>query len=155
MIKAELLRALLSKPPSDSELERAQGSRPTRNEVRTPETITGELSADERSLLSYIKRVLDVLQTIRVDFPMGAAGALVMVALNEGGTVAEYTKSSGAHAQSLHRQLLDLTDRNRFGRPGYGLIEPREAPEDRRARRYYLTAKGRELLDRLQSSIFS
>jgi DNA-binding MarR family transcriptional regulator len=49
----------------------------------------------------------------------------------------------------MSRHTLDLSDRNRHGKPGHGLIERSKDNADLRATRFTLSPKGHALLSKV------
>ncbi len=75
--------------------------------------------------------------------PVSLVATFLLVTLKEGRTVSELAKAAGISLAKMSRQLADLSDVNRYGAPGLGLIEMRVELYDRRFMRSRLTEKGR------------
>jgi DNA-binding MarR family transcriptional regulator len=69
--------------------------------------------------------------------------------MNEGKTLSDLVRLSGAQNSTMSRHTLDLSDRNRHGKPGHGLIERSKDNADLRATRFTLSPKGRALLNKV------
>lgn len=102
---------------------------------------------DEKRLTGLL-RALQALQAHDDTMPIGMALTFLLVALNEGLSMREYTEQAGVPQQTMSRRLLDLGDRARGQGPGtgLGLIERRQNPMNLRTNEYTLSAKGRGLL---------
>jgi len=75
------------------------------------------------------------------------------VAGKEGQTVGDLATAAGIPLARVSRQLSDLSDVNRYGAPGLGLIEQRVEIHDRRHPRSRLTEKGRAFVRRIASAM--
>lgn len=92
-------------------------------------------------------RILSIFRTIAPTIPVQVVQTLVLVAMNEGKTLGELATLAGAQSSTMSRHTLDLSDRNRDGNPGHGLIERAGDNVDLRVTRFKLSPKGRALLD--------
>ena len=77
----------------------------------------------------------------------------MLVAAKEGRTVGELAVAAGVPLARMSRQLSDLSDVNRYGAPGLGLIEQRVEIHDRRYTRSRLTDKGRAFVRQIASAL--
>ena len=77
----------------------------------------------------------------------------MLVARKEGQTVSELAKAAGISLAKMSRQLADLSDVNRYGGPGLGLLEMRVEIYDRRFMRSSLTPKGRALVRQIAGAL--
>jgi hypothetical protein len=68
---------------------------------------------------------------------------LLLVALGEGKGVTEYARQAGVGQTVMSRHLLDLEDRPRDGRPGFGLVTWRTGPLNLRRHQRMLRDRGR------------
>jgi DNA-binding MarR family transcriptional regulator len=100
--------------------------------------------------LERFRSALGIFQTVQWDMPASIIEAFISVALYEGRTAAEHSRLLGVNPQTVHRQLQDLSDQNRFRKDGYDLVKTEPDPNDRRLRHYFLTPKGWRLVDLLQ-----
>lgn len=75
------------------------------------------------------------------------------VAHSEGSSVSELSESMGVPLSTTSRQLLDLGLRNRKKEEGHGLVESRITMGDLRRKEYYLTDRGRKLLEQLADAL--
>lgn len=88
---------------------------------------------------------LDMFLAIRHTLPGHYMRAFMLVALDEGKGVMEYSTQSGVTQSVMSRHLLDLGDKDRLGGPGYGLVTSRQDPMNLRRHQVILTDKGRAL----------
>ena len=73
-------------------------------------------------------------------------------AKNEGLSVSEIAKATGAKSATVTRYLKNLSDTvDEFG-PGLGLLYSYKNPKNRRQKLVVLTAKGHDFLKRLEAS---
>lgn len=96
--------------------------------------------------MKKMHRIFTIFRTIAPTIPVQVVQTLVLVAMNEGKTLGELVKLAGAQNSTMSRHTLDLSDRNRHGKPGHGLIERSKDNADLRATRFTLSSKGRALL---------
>ena len=96
--------------------------------------------------MKRLHRVLTIFRTISPAIPVQVVQTLALVATNEGKTLGELVKLAGAQNSTMSRHTLDLSDRNRHGKPGHGLIERSKDNADLRATRFTLSLKGHALL---------
>jgi DNA-binding MarR family transcriptional regulator len=86
-------------------------------------------------------------------FPISLVSAFMLVATHEGRTVSELARTAGVHLPKMSRQLADLSDVNRYGAPGLGLIEQRVDIQDNRFMRSRLTVKGQSLVRQIAGAM--
>jgi DNA-binding MarR family transcriptional regulator len=115
-------------------------------------------TADEdRSALSTLASALRPFRELgsvsQTHMPVSLVSAFLLVAQKEGRTVSELAKAAGVTLAKMSRQLADLSDVNRYGAPGLGLIEQRVELYDRRFMRSRLTPKGAALVRRIASEM--
>ena len=96
-----------------------------------------------------VHRILTIFRTITPTIPVQVVQTLVLVALHEGKTLGELATLAGAQNSTMSRHTLDLSDRNRHGKPGHGLIERSKDNADLRATRFTLSPKGHALLNKV------
>jgi DNA-binding MarR family transcriptional regulator len=58
-------------------------------------------------------------------------------------SVSDYAKVSGISNSVMSRHILDIGDRDRHKKPGFGLVTKRQDPMELRVQRVFLTDKGR------------
>lgn len=104
---------------------------------------------DQRTLFTTSK-VLSSFQALNRSMTIELANVFLLVALKEGQRAVDYAKETGLTQSTISRHLLDLSDYRRdlseagAGRKeGYGLVKAEVDPMELRAKRYYLTHKGR------------
>jgi DNA-binding MarR family transcriptional regulator len=81
--------------------------------------------------------------------PASYIEAFYLVAMEQGLSVEEYAARAERSISTMSRHLLDIGDRNRKMKPGLGLVTARANPLNRRRREYFLTPRGRALLNQL------
>jgi len=77
--------------------------------------------------------------------PLQYVTAFMLVAVDEGLGVTEYARRADVSQSVMTRHLLDLGASNRHHEAGYGLVQQKPDPLDRRTTRTMLTVKGRAL----------
>jgi DNA-binding MarR family transcriptional regulator len=107
---------------------------------------------DERRLRSLL-RVLGLFQVLSLQIPVSMVEVFLLVAMNEGCSLRDLVQMSGRPQSSVSRQVLDAGETNRLGEPGLGLISWTIAPEELRRKQYWLTGKGRALLQRVLTEL--
>ena len=78
--------------------------------------------------------------------PLRCVRAFLQIGFEEGKSVAYYAEQLGITPNTMSRNLLDISPRNRYLKHGYGLIESRRNAKDLRTVEYFLSDKGRALL---------
>src|ERR1700682_4637336 len=89
---------------------------------------------DERMALATLASALEPFREINGHVPMPLSLVLVflLVARREGATVSDLARAAGMNQAAMSRLLFDLSERNRHGGAGLGLIEQRVELADRR-----------------------
>jgi DNA-binding MarR family transcriptional regulator len=108
---------------------------------------TNTIADEDRSALSTLAQALRPFRELgsvsQSQMPVSLVSTFLLVANKEGRTVSELANAAGISLAKMSRQLADLSDVNRYGAPGLGLIEMRVEIHDRRFMRSRLTEKGR------------
>lgn len=112
------------------------------------------LTGHEKTALRALDRAIRELRTaIDPNVPTQVIQAVLVVAQDEGQTLSDYARRLGANISTASRHFLDLGERNRKMEKGYQLIERQVDPKNLRINRYYLTTKGRLLIQSLVESM--
>lgn len=98
--------------------------------------------------------LLHQLQKIDSEFPIQYAICLSEISLNEGCSLTTLAEKTGLSLSTISRIVGALSDFRQNGEP-YGLIELKISPEERRRKEIYLTAKGRQTLQKITKIIES
>jgi len=98
--------------------------------------------------------LLHQLQKIDSEFPIQYAICLSEISLNEGCSLTTLAEKTGLSLSTISRIVGALSDFRQNGEP-YGLIELKVSPEERRRKEIYLTAKGRQTLQKITKIIES
>lgn len=93
------------------------------------------------------------LRGIDNEMPAQMAHCLLQVALNPGCTMRMIEQSTGLSQSSVSRNIQTLGEWHRDKKPGYGLVEAVEDPNDTRRKVAFLTPKGRRLMSDLLTAI--
>jgi DNA-binding MarR family transcriptional regulator len=99
--------------------------------------------------LSRLFAVLQVLREVSPTLPASYAQALLAVAMKPGHGSGTYAKDLGVIQPVASRTLLEIGKKTRGGGPGLGLVDSQQDPVDLRQQRYFLTPKGRKLIDKV------
>jgi DNA-binding MarR family transcriptional regulator len=92
--------------------------------------------------------LLHQLQKIDSEFPIQYAICLSEISLNEGCSLTTLAEKTGLSLSTVSRIVGALSDFRQNGEP-YGLVELKVSPEERRRKEIYLTAKGRQTLQKI------
>lgn len=112
------------------------------------------LTGHERASLRALDRAIRELRTaIDPNVPTQVIQAVLAVAQDEGQTLSTYASRLGTNISTASRHFLDLGERNRKMEKGYQLIDRQVDPSNLRINRYYLTTKGRLLVQSLIDSM--
>ena len=107
--------------------------------------------SDRRDLaiLGALIKAIELFREIRPSMPLQYVHAFFLVALEPGLSVSEYAKRSGVSLSVMSRHLLDIGDRNRHMKEGFGLVTSRPNPLELRKNEIYLTPKGDKIFQRI------
>jgi DNA-binding MarR family transcriptional regulator len=84
------------------------------------------------------------------NIPLGHADTFLMIAANEGRSVAEYAEMAKVSKSVMSRLILDIGDARREHEPGLQWVTARVDPNERRKHEVVLTPKGRILAGRVR-----
>ena len=107
--------------------------------------------------LYRMSRVLAEFQAIHRGVTVELVNVFLMVALDEGQRSIDYSRKTGLSQSTISRYLLDLSQYRRqltedtdTGRQeGHGLIRSEVDLQELRAKRYFMTPRGKALRDRV------
>lgn len=106
-------------------------------------------SMESEQLLRAVFLFIEKFRRIAPEMPTQLVSTFLSVALKPGILASEVAAQIGTTLSSTSRHARDLSDVVHKGKPGYGLIEQRGDPTDRRRRRLHLTAKGQSFVNEL------
>jgi DNA-binding MarR family transcriptional regulator len=98
-------------------------------------------------------RVIETIRGVDIDMPIQTAATFLIIAENEGCTLADIQTRLGMASSTASRNVASLGERHRLGKPGYDLIIAKPDLQDRRRRLHYLTAKGRVILRQIIDAV--
>lgn len=107
------------------------------------------MAQNDRNELRRLYQVLLALHNVDADMTMNQVVCFAWIALHEGRTQVELRQALDMASSTSSRSLAALSKVHRLGKPGLGLIEWVENPEDRRAKLIYLTPQGKRLVESL------
>jgi DNA-binding MarR family transcriptional regulator len=114
---------------------------------------TSTHSEENRKQDRSVFRLLIVLRDLDADMTMNQAVCFLWVLLNEGHTQVELRQELDMASSTASRSLTALSKVNRLGKPGLGLIEWVENPEDRRAKLLFLSDRGRNVVTKMRTAL--
>lgn len=103
------------------------------------------LGDDNKKAMKALMGALEPFRSIRPTMPLQYVTTFLLVAIDEGKSVAEYATKAGVSTSVMSRHLLDIGERNRHLEKGFGLISYKPNPMDLRIHEVFLTDKGRAL----------
>jgi hypothetical protein len=112
-----------------------------------------EWSDDEKKSIKSLLGALGPFRVLRDTMPLQYVTSFLRVAEEEGLGVNDYAKRAGVSISVMSRHLLDIGERNRKMKPGFGLVTYRANPMELRKHEYMLTPKGRQLLKKMFSAL--
>lgn len=93
---------------------------------------------------------IEVFRSLDPEMPSQIIAAFLLIAMNPGVRVLALSPKLGLHASSMGRAVTRLsTLTTKTGLRGWGLVEYRDDPDDRRASTVHLTSKGEKFLQQL------
>lgn len=104
--------------------------------------------------LSRLQKATDLLRIFDNELPAQLISVLFYVGAHNGCRTTEMPKALGLAQSSISRCTDWLSDYHRLGKPGMGLIKKVVDPEDKRARRVYLTYKGECLMESIKDIVW-
>jgi DNA-binding MarR family transcriptional regulator len=122
----------------------------TMSPIRKNDGVGGEEDRERSDKLHSLVRVTGILATsLDHSIPLSYIRAFLCVAQKEGLGPSEYAKMYGTTQPMMSRYLIELSirGRNAIRKSGLGLVERVSDSEDLRAQRYFLTVKGRQVLN--------
>jgi DNA-binding MarR family transcriptional regulator len=96
--------------------------------------------------LRAIFLAIEEFRRLDPEMPTQLVSTFLSVALKPGILASEVAEQIGTTLSSTSRHARDLSDFVHKGKPGYGLIEQRGDPTDRRRRQLHLTIKGQRFV---------
>lgn len=91
---------------------------------------------------------IEVFRELHDAMPASYIAAFLSVALGPGQRVTDYAQGTGRLRPVASRNLNEMGQKSRRGRPGHQLLDSVKDPEDGRAVNYYLTPKGKQVVER-------
>ena len=111
-------------------------------------------SKSDATALHHHLSTVQLFREVDGAIPASYLAAFLAVAISPGCTVTEVAELIGAGRPVTSRILLALGQRSRDGSAGYDLVDSSRANADLRSVNYFLTPKGRALVDRLLNRRF-
>jgi hypothetical protein len=99
------------------------------------------LTSEEKEKLEALLAALEPFRAIRGTMPLQYVIAFLQVCLEEGEGTLEYARRTGVSPSVMSRHLLDIGDRNRHMKEGFGLVTQRQDPLNLSRHQQMLTAK--------------
>lgn len=117
---------------------------------------------EDQKCLYRVSRILATFQAMNRSMTVEVANVFLLVCLKEGLRLTDYAKETGLSQSTISRYLLDLStyrrdlsqDASEEGdtegrKESYGLVRSEVDPLELRAKRYYLTTRGKALMTRV------
>lgn len=120
---------------------------------RSDPTATTSLAPREARAARRLLRAIAELRRLDPDMQMPMAATFLLVAMHDGLSRTDVMRALGVAGSTATRNLAALTAEGRLGQKGYGLIEQRVNPKEKRWRMHSLTPKGQEVLARVLAAI--
>jgi DNA-binding MarR family transcriptional regulator len=118
--------------------------------------MTLPLSADEQSALSKLMTILkpprDFADGLEITLTLPLIDTLLLAASHPDKGVDDFARLAGVRPGTMSRWLQDLSDIDRRGKPGLGLVV-RSQLYDRRSVASKLTPKGRAIVGQIAAAI--
>ncbi len=90
------------------------------------------LNENEKTCLKGLRGSLEAFLSVRNTMPLQYVTTFLLVAMDEGKSVAEYATKAGVSQSVMSRHLLDIGERNRHMQKGFGFITYRPNPMELR-----------------------
>jgi DNA-binding MarR family transcriptional regulator len=110
-----------------------------------------ELSEEAKAASAALREALVAFlkEAERDTMPAQYITTFLLVAHRPGLSVNKYAELAQVSPSVMSRHLLDIGDRNRHMKAGFGLVTGRPNPMKLRKHEYWLTPKGHALLERM------
>lgn len=119
----------------------------------TPIHTAGDATTYNRAMLRAFSEALIQFRNLSPTMPVGEVQMFLLVALNEGASLTELAELADMKKSTSSRYLLDLSDKQRTGAQGFGLVMREIDPQELRKNMYALTPKGRNIISALTGSL--
>ena len=103
--------------------------------------------------LNKIYRIIEEFRKLDPEIPSQAINTFLYIVLHEGCSVKDIGEALNLRQSSASRNVAMLSKMHRLRKPGFGLIEAREDPRERRRKVITLTPKGKRFLEDLDIHI--
>lgn len=100
----------------------------------------------DAAIVRGLIQALEPFADLNSRLPLRCVQAFLQVGFEEGMSVAHYAERLGVTPNTMSRNLLDISPRNRYMKNGYGLVQSHRSAKDMRTVEYFLSDKGRALL---------
>jgi len=107
------------------------------------------MSAINKRDLMRVFKIIEEFRKIYPDMQMQTAGVFVTIAMNEGITIKDLGSRCDLAQSTCSRNVSLVSDKLRFDKQGYGLVEAMEDPMERRRKIITLTPKGKRVASSL------
>jgi DNA-binding MarR family transcriptional regulator len=111
------------------------------------------LTSDEKEKIEALLAALEPFRAIRGTMPLQYVVAYLLVCLEEGEGTLEYARRAGVSASVMSRHLLDIGDRNRHMKEGFGLVTQRQDPLNLSRHQQMLTPRGRGIAHQIARAL--
>ena len=98
----------------------------------------------------HVIDILKIFQSLDNEFPIQYAICLIEISNNEGLSLTELSKQSNIGISTISRIIGALSDHRQQGTP-FGLVDVKQSKLSRRTKQIFLSAKGRRIIDQLQT----
>ncbi len=105
-------------------------------------------SADDAATLRRLVALIDAFRQIEPSMPTSYIAGFLAVATEPGMGATFYARKLGVIVPVASRILLEMGKKTRTGGPGHELVDSVQATDDLRQWNFYVTPRGRKLLDR-------
>ena len=106
-------------------------------------------TGQEATTLDRLSMVIDAFRLVDPKMPSSYISAFLAVARKPGFGPSEYAKMIGTIQPIMSRVLLEIGPRSREGGAGYGLVDRVVHEESLRNQRYFLTPKGKQMIQQI------
>ena len=114
-----------------------------------------KLDDANREQIIRLFQSMKVFKLLNDRMPLQYVLSFLAVATNEGQSVTHYAAQLGVNQTTMSRHLLDIGPSNRRHEDGYGLIDFRVDPLERRKHQYFLTHKGQQFIEMVLKEAFA
>lgn len=102
-----------------------------------------------KKTILHCDQMAQIFMDVDPEFSLSSMRCFCEIALNEGLSLIELSNAAGYTAPAVSIIVGRLSDKSRYNKDPYGLVEKKRSPVNKREYQLYLSDKGHLLIDKL------